>query len=98
MKTSRATLTAFGLVTLGFFALYWRVAAKLVFDWAHDGNYSHGFFIIPLSIYLAWERRQRLAAAAVDPSLFGLVVVAGSLLVLLAGIFGAELFLSRISA
>ena len=39
--------------------LYRRVVVKLVHDWATDGNYSHGFLIVPISLYLAWERREQ---------------------------------------
>jgi len=86
------------LVLVGSFALlYWRVLARLVHDWINDGNYSHGFLIVPLSLYFVWERRARLRAVPRQPSAFGLVVVIGSLAVLLAGLMGAELFLTRLS-
>jgi exosortase len=52
---------------------------------------------VPLAAYLAWERRGRLAALPVKGSSVGLVFVAGSLLVLIGGLLGAELFLTRIS-
>src|SRR5262249_41226428 len=81
----------------GFILCYWPVLMKLVHDWWTDDNYSHGFLIVPLSAYLIWERRGRLAATPNAPRSFGLVVVLGSLIVLLAGILGAELFLTRIS-
>jgi exosortase A len=89
-----------GAVTLLFCAfvlLYWGVLQKLVYDWAHDDNYSHGFLIIPLAVYLAWERRRGLREVSVRPSTWGLAVVLASLAVLLAGLLGAELFLSRIA-
>jgi exosortase len=86
------------LVLVGSFALlYWRVLARLVHDWINDGNYSHGFLIVPLSLYFVWERRARLRAVPRQPSAFGLVVVIGSLVILLAGLMGAELFLTRLS-
>ena len=85
------------LVSLGFALLYRHVLVKLVHDWWTDDNYSHGFLIVPLAVYLVWERRQRFAAAANQPAIFGLVVVLGSMLVLMAGILGSELFLTRIS-
>ena len=48
-------------VLLGTFVLsYWHVILKLVHDWANDDNYSHGFLIVPLALYLVWERRDRL--------------------------------------
>ena len=45
--------------------LYSGVLAGLVADWANDDNYSHGFLIVPLALYFAWERRRRLRLAAV---------------------------------
>ena len=86
-----------GLVVLGFAIVYWHVVAKLVFDWYNDDNYSHGFLIVPIAAYFVWERRRRLAEIPLAPTAFGLVVVAASLGVLLAGIYGSELFLTRIS-
>ncbi len=81
----------------GFVALYWEVIYKLVRDWANDGNYSHGFLIVPVALYLAWERRAMLLATKVDPKNIGLVAVFGSVAVLAAGTLGAELFLMRVS-
>jgi exosortase len=82
---------------ISFAVLYRNVIAKLVFDWGHDDNYSHGFLIVPLALYFVWERRQRLLDAPRHHSALGLVVLAGSLLMLFAGILGAELFLTRVS-
>lgn len=77
--------------------LYWRVLSSLITQWASDDNYSHGFLVVPLALYFAWERRDALRAASVRPGLGGLLVVAASLVVWAAGILGAELFLTRIS-
>jgi len=88
---------ALGALLLSFAVLYREVIAKLVFDWENDGNYSHGFLIVPLALYFAWERRQRLLKSPVQPSGLGLVVVLGSLATLVAGVLGSELFLMRVS-
>jgi exosortase len=85
------------LVAGGFLLLYWRVIAKLVGAWSTDDNYSHGFFIVPLALYFAWERRHRFLAAPSRGSAIGIVVVIGSILLLAAGVIGAELFISRLS-
>ena len=85
------------LVAAGFVILFYDVIARLIAAWSTDDNYSHGFLIVPLAGYLAWERRAQLAAATVRPSVLGLVVVLGSVLVLCAGVLGSELFLTRIS-
>lgn len=93
----RDLFVALGIIALSLAALYWPVLAKLVSDWAHNEDYSHGFLVVPLAAYFLWERRHRLAEAARRPSALGLIVILGSLAVLVAGILGAELFLTRIS-
>ena len=90
-------LATAAIVAVAFLLLYLHVVVKLVHDWATDDNYSHGFFIVPLAAYLAWERRDRLAALERRPSNVGLAVVIASLGVMVAGTIGAELFLTRIS-
>ena len=77
--------------------MYAGVLSSLVRQWSSDDNYSHGFFVLPLAAYFAWERRAALAAAARRPSVLGLVLVVGSLVVYTAGLLGAELFLTRVS-
>jgi exosortase len=77
--------------------LFSHVVFKLVHDWATDDNASHGFLIVPIALYLAWERRGQLARLERRPSLLGLLIVLGSVGVLAAGTLGSELFLSRIS-
>lgn len=95
-KMSRSVANL-GVLAAAFVALYWGVFAKLVHDWATDDNYSHGFLIIPIAAYFAWERRDRLQAALSQPSAAGLVLILASLGLLVAGTLGAELFLTRIS-
>ncbi|MBN2339464.1 MAG: exosortase [Acidobacteria bacterium] len=80
-----------------FAVLYRGVIAKLVHDWYVDDNYSHGFLIVPIALYFVWERRAKVREAAARPSLWGLVLVLGSMAMLLAGILGSELFLTRVS-
>src|SRR6185436_13370206 len=65
--------------------------------WASDGDFSHGFFVIPLAAYFLWERRQAYLEAPARPSMAGFALVAASLLVFIAGRLGAELYLTRVS-
>jgi exosortase A len=97
MTINSKGLAAGGLIVAGVLLVYWQVFNKLIYDWTNDGNYSHGFLIGPLALYFVWERRAKIAALEAKPHWFGLVVFAGSILVLLAGILGSELFLTRIS-
>jgi exosortase len=97
MKLDTRIVLALALTATGFAVLYWRVLTTLADAWWTDGNYSHGFLIGPVAIYLAWERRRRLADLAQTPTRWGLVIIAGSLALLTGGILGAELFTTRIS-
>src|SRR5438552_1539075 len=97
MAPRTSALTAFAVLTAGLALVYWQVFVRLVDAWTNDGNYSHGFLIVPIAAYLVWERRSRLQATTPRPTWLGLVVFAGGILVLLAGLLGSELFLSRIS-
>jgi len=77
--------------------LYSGVVPGLVRQWANDDDYSHGFFVVPLALFFAWERREALKNAPWQPSAVGLAVLAASLLCYVAGQFGSELFLTRVS-
>lgn len=91
------TLAAAGLLLGGICLVYWQVLSKLVYDWGHDDNYSHGFLIVPMALYFVWERRARLEQAPLSPTWLGLIVFGGGIALLLAGLLGSELFVSRIS-
>jgi exosortase len=97
MTSAKDNLVTIALVGSGLLLAYGPVMRSLVDAWSNDDNYSHGFFIVPLAAYFAWERRDQFLAAVPRPSLAGLAVVALSLFMLVAGTLGAELFLSRVS-
>jgi exosortase len=90
-------LAALGPVVVGLLVVYFPMLHKLIYDWGHDDNYSPGFLIVPIALYLVWERRDQLRAARPSPTIAGLCLVLASLAVLVAGDLGAELFLTRVS-
>jgi exosortase len=85
------------VVAAAIVAAYGPVLVGLVKQWDSDQNYSHGFFVVPLALYFTWERRKALASAVARPHSAGLFLIVMSLLVYLAGVMGAELFLTRVS-
>ena len=91
------SIAAAAAITLAVVVVFWQVFVRLVDAWIVDGNYSHGFLIVPIALYFVWERRQKLAAAPRAPSALGLVLLGGGIAVLLAGLWGSELFLSRVA-
>jgi exosortase len=93
--THRAVGTAVvGVLTV---AVYHRVLAKLVVDWWQIPDFSYGFLVPIFAGYLAWAKRKDLLAVEISPDWRGIPVIALGLGILLLGVYGAELFLSRIS-
>jgi exosortase len=90
---------AIALVCLGaaFAFAYFDVFVWLFDDWELDGNYSHGWLIVPMAAYMAWERRHQLARAERTPSAWGLVLLVVSIGTLAAGTLAAETTVARLS-
>jgi len=85
------------VLVLSVVLLYAPVIAGLLRQWYKDPNYSHGFIVPIFSGYLAWKKRDLLAAIDCRPNISGILVVLGALALLILGSLGAELFLTRIS-
>jgi exosortase len=94
---TKRSIIASALVCSAILLVYFPVLSSLVRQWSSDENYSHGFIIIPFALYFAWQKREALESAPVRPNAAGLALVAASLVVLLAGLLGAELYLTRVS-
>ncbi len=77
--------------------LYAPIVARLAQQWWSDPNFSHGFFVPAFSVFVLWQDRFRLAAISRKPSSWGLPLILLALAMLVLGVFGAELFLSRLS-
>lgn len=69
----------------------------MVLHWKGVADYSHGFLIAPLAAYFAWERRDRLRRAPVEPSWWGILPLALGALALAVGRLGVELTSMRVS-
>jgi exosortase len=94
MAISRKITASILLVLASFTILYYRVLSELVRDWLRDDNYSHGFLIIPLALYFAWERRCRFARTQSRPSYAGLLLI---LVGVLATVLNMHPFVDRIA-
>lgn len=98
-KRSLDTLPSWQVVTLTLLTLWLHgpTLTRLVAQWWHDPNFSHGFVVPAFSAFLLWQRRASLARMSLKPSWAGVGVVALALAVLIVGQTGAELFLARLS-
>ena len=80
--------------------LYASILAHLVLQWvgpSRDPNFEHGIFVPLFALFVLWQDRKKLKAIASSPSWAGLPLVVLSLLMLVLGVLGAELFFSRVS-
>jgi exosortase len=78
-------------------AIYWGITIKLVENWYLDPDFSHGFLVPLFSAYLIWTKRETLKNTPVRQSWAGLPLVILSIITLFLGVYGAELFLARVS-
>ena len=78
-------------------AIYYRITVKLIFDWYTFPDYSHGFLVPFFSLYLIWDKRAELRSIPIEPTWKGLYLIIPGLFFLIFGVYGADLFLSRIS-
>jgi len=83
------------LAVLGM--VYWPIVVPMVKQWARDENYSHGFLVPLISLYMAYLSRDKLLEAEVRPSNSGLVLIGLGLVMLLLGWLGTEYFTMRSS-
>ena len=73
---------------------YWPTLAELVAAWDAQPDYSHGYFVVPISLWLLWVRRGSFPRDAVKPAIYsGLAIVA---LTALMRYVGARFFLSAV--
>lgn len=95
--SSRSLWLPYLLLTLLLIAIYYRIAAKLIYDWYDLPDYSHGFLVPFFSLFLLWDNRARIKAIPTRQSWKGIPLILLGIAVLILGVYGADLFLSRVS-
>lgn len=68
-------LSAAGLLTL-----FWNTVAFMVGTWLGDRSYGHGILILPVALFLVWRQRDRLLEFTPRTEPWGLLVLAGAVL------------------
>lgn len=74
----------------------WGGLSELVGRWHRQEEYSHGFFIPLISLWLLWSRRAALVSSKGDPSPLGLASLGLSALMIVAGEFTAIFLLIQL--
>ncbi len=57
------------------FILFIPVLMILINVWNTNDDYSHGFFVIPIFIYMLWQKRDMLSEAQANPTWFGMLLL-----------------------
>jgi exosortase len=86
-----------GILVLLAVWLYSHLLVRLAQQWWQDPNYTHGFFVPVFSLFLLWEKREKLGALPLKPSWWGLAILVSALLALVVGTANAGFFLARVS-
>lgn len=83
-----------GVVAL-LVALYFPILREMVHHWSVIEDYQHGFLIVPLAFFFAYERRWDLEDAPIKGSWLGLIPLVIGLGSLSVGRLGTELMTMR---
>ncbi len=65
---------------------YWTTILKMADTWTTDPQYSHGFLVPVFALVILWNRRAQLHAVTWQPSLLGLPLLLGGILIRLLAI------------
>jgi exosortase len=95
--TSRYAWLPYAGIALLLVVLYHRVAVKLVYDWYTIPDYSHGFLVPFFAAFLVWDKRKILKTTPIEQTWSGLALIVFSIMVLILGVYGVELFTARMS-
>jgi exosortase A len=77
----RATLIASVLLFVALLLLFRSTATGMVLTWYHFETYTHGFLILPISLWLIWHKRDYLSGLTAQPSLMLLIPLFAGLFV-----------------
>ena len=76
---------------------YWNGLAEAVFRWNTQEEYSHGFLIPFVSLYILWEKKAQIKAAMGPPLWSGLAVILIAIAIFIVGEISALFLLIQYS-
>jgi len=80
-----------------FVIVFFPVWQSLISVWSSSEDYSHGFFIVPISLYIIWMKNRELMVLNPAPSWVGFVLMLVSLLLYVVAQYGSILTLAPIA-
>lgn len=86
-----------GVLSAAFIAAYYPVWKNLVTTWWNNESYSHGFAIVPLSLFILWRKRDELRETAGEGTDSGLLVAGAALFTYIFALAGEIRTLASLS-
>jgi len=80
-----------------FILTFFPVWKKLFLTWSTSDQYSHGFFIVPISFYIIWDKKEMLSKIHRRSSWWGFLIIVLSLCLYLFASFAEIITLASIS-
>jgi exosortase len=96
-RERRVSILYAGAASALALGIFGPILYYMVLHWSAVDDYSHGFLVVPLALYFAWERRHDLRRTTIRPSWWGVLPLALGSLALMIGRLGVELTAMRVS-
>ena len=89
-------LPYFVLSVILLLAMHWQTLSSMISTWWNIGTYTHGFVILPISVWIVWTLRNSISTMTPKPTIKGIMaLLAISLIWLIAnqvGLIGIQQF------
>ena len=73
------------VVSLAILGLFWPTAWSMIDTWGRSETFTHGFLVLPITLWLVWHRRHHVVAVVPSFSWLGLAAFLAAALGWLAG-------------
>lgn len=85
IKIDAASIVLIVLAVSGYALIFYPVWIGLIKLWLSSEEYSHGFFIVPIALFIAWQKKSTLSSLPVRGSWVGLLIVVAALFLFIVG-------------
>jgi len=93
VEFGRARALLAGLLAVAFGWAYWPVFGRLIESWDKEPDYSHGYLVIPVALYILWFRRDSRPSISSAVCWGGLLLIAASMAL---RIVGSQLYIESV--
>lgn len=96
-RWNRSSWLYLGMILAALFYLYYPFLSPLLEAWETNENYSHGYFIPLVSLYMIYSQKKALAQTPIISGNSGILFILAGLGLLIVSKIGSEFFLQRVS-